>query len=91
MGWLPVSLGTVVTVTYTMLSNTCLVTTVPTSRSCLRKLLDSQSSVVEDSVLPRCDLLVVLVPIDLKDDNIFIYMVRQSVMKGLLDPLDPEG
>jgi len=52
--------------------------------------LGTQSSVVEDSIIPRYDLLVVLVPDILKDDNIFIYMVRQSMVKGLLAPLDPE-
>ena len=79
MGWFPVSLLAVVTATYTMLSNTCLVTTVPNRCCCLCKLLGSQSSIAKDSVLPGCDLLVVLVPDVLKDDNIFIFRVRQSM------------
>jgi len=34
---------------------------------------------LEDSILPGCDLLVFLVPDVLKDNNIFIFRVRQSV------------
>ena len=58
MGWLQVSVGALVTATYTVFSNTCLVTTVPTNHCCLCKLLGSECSVVEDSVLPGCELLV---------------------------------
>jgi hypothetical protein len=78
MGWLPVSQGAVLTVTYTVHSNTCLVQFQPVT-VCLCKLLGSESGVVEDSVLPGCDLLVVLVPDILKDDDIFVFSVRQSM------------